>query len=179
MQVPLKDLLRQPRKVWVVRGNVEVQAPERVVHLDRDRKGEDTGDVDVKVAGEVEVDQALGLGEELSEGDGAFRGEVGAVEEDALEVRVDGDRGPKRRDLPSRCQYYSLVKPKRRCRAYPFQAGTTAGVQTHIERLQRRVEFLRTQLAGSETNPEKKGRDPPVPPLSTPTPGHQSCSRSN
>ena len=88
---PLKDLLREPRKVGVVCRDVEVEAPERVVHLDRDGQGEDARDIDVKVAGEVKVDERGCFWEELGERDSAFRGEVRVVEEDALQIRVDRD----------------------------------------------------------------------------------------
>ena len=65
----------------------------------RDGQREHTGDVDVKVAREVEVDEARRLGQELGECDRALGREVRVVQENTLQVRVDRDRCSERGDL--------------------------------------------------------------------------------
>jgi len=96
---PLQDLLTQPREIGIVGRDVEVQATQRIVHLDRDGESENTSDIDVEVAGQVEVDEARSFGKKFGEGDGSFGREVGRVEKDSLEVRVDGDGGTEGGDL--------------------------------------------------------------------------------
>lgn len=96
---PLQNLLTQPRKVWIVRRDVQIQAPQRMVHLDSHAQRQHAGNLNLKVSREVEVDETRRLGQEFGESDGARRREVGRVEEYTLEVRMDGNGCAESRDL--------------------------------------------------------------------------------
>lgn len=73
------------------------------------------------------MEDAACFREELGESDGSFRGEVGPVQEDALEARVEGDGTTESSDLH---QAISILRWRRiRTGLTPSRAGPQHGLK--------------------------------------------------